>query len=102
MPRTDLDTLRDGTVRLTIKIRDQKPPETHRFACSGSHHNAPCGQCKRGLRCAQAHDPAAPAGSTLGAADVQSLLTMLVDIVVYCERTGNEFRVTDIYQNGSA
>jgi len=27
---------------------------------------------------------------------------MLVDIVVYCERTGNEFRVTDIYQNESA
>ena len=43
-----------------------------------------------------------PAGSTLGAADVQSLLTMLVDIVVYCERTGNECRVTDIYQNESA
>ena len=43
-----------------------------------------------------------PAGSTLADADVQSLLTMLVDIVVYCERTGNEFRVTDIYRNGSA
>src|SRR5262249_54447670 len=30
-----LDTLPDGTVPLTIRIRDQKPPETHRFACSG-------------------------------------------------------------------
>jgi type IV secretion system protein VirB11 len=36
-----------------------------------------------------------PAGSTLGDADVQSLLSMLVDIVIYCERKGNEFRVVD-------
>ena len=36
-----------------------------------------------------------PAGATLGDADVQKLLTMLVDIVVYCERKGNVFRVVD-------
>jgi type IV secretion system protein VirB11 len=36
-----------------------------------------------------------PAGATLADADVQSLLRMLVDIVVYCERKGNEFRVVD-------
>jgi hypothetical protein len=35
------------------------------------------------------------AGATLGDADVQKLLTMLVDIVVYCERKGNVFRVVD-------
>ncbi|HET7881601.1 MAG TPA: P-type DNA transfer ATPase VirB11 [Acetobacteraceae bacterium] len=38
-----------------------------------------------------------PAGATLADADVQNLLRMLVDIVVYCERRGNEFRVADIY-----
>jgi len=40
-----------------------------------------------------------PAGSTLVDADVQSLLAMLVDIVVYCERKGSDFRVADIYCN---
>ena len=36
-----------------------------------------------------------PAGATLADADVQSLLRMLVDVVVCCERKGNEFRVVD-------
>jgi type IV secretion system protein VirB11 len=35
------------------------------------------------------------AGATLGDADVRNLLSMLVDIVVYCERKGNVFRVVD-------
>ena len=39
-----------------------------------------------------------PAGATLPDTDVRDLLNMHVDIVVYCERRNNVFRVSDVYR----
>ena len=38
-----------------------------------------------------------PAGATLADADVRSLLSQMVDIVVHCERRGNAFNVSELW-----
>ena len=38
-----------------------------------------------------------PAGATLADADVRSLLSQMVDIVVHCERRGNAFAVSELW-----
>jgi type IV secretion system protein VirB11 len=41
-----------------------------------------------------------PSGATLESADVDKLLSQLVDVVIHCARQDNQFRVTEIIYNG--
>jgi type IV secretion system protein VirB11 len=42
-----------------------------------------------------------PAGASLADADVRALLSQMVDVVVYCERYGNTFHVSELWWKGA-